>query len=225
MRAPRAAIGMQSGSRNGTRKFTPMAPGVSRGRRSSSASSDFAGISPPATMATAPAPATAQRSSGVENPGMDATWIGTAAPTSRVNAVSIMCEILSHVAVRAREHHDVAIEIAEPDLALVRVRVRHRPFENLGGDRARACDRRVEVRDLEPQQNPVPVGLLRRIAHVRMLVAGHVPEVELQDHLPRAVDELLVLVAAVPALAAEDALVPETARRDVANRDQGLGLH
>src|SRR5216683_7090971 len=129
----------------------------------------------------------------------------------------------SEVAVGASQHHDVALRIAEPDFAVSRGRVDLRPLEDRSPERAGARDRRVEVADLEPEQDPVAVGPEVGVSQVRMIVG--VPGVQLEDERPGRVHELLVLVAAVAARAAEELLVPAAAGRYVANRDQRLGLH
>src|SRR5215475_6470117 len=79
------------------------------------------------------------------------------------------------------------------------------------------------VVDLEPQEHAVAVGAHDRIAHVRVVV--RVPGMQLEDHLPGEIHELLVLGSAVAAPAPEDLLVPPAARLHVGHGDQGLRLH
>jgi hypothetical protein len=79
-------------------------------------------------------------------------------------------------------------------------------LENLGRQRTCPLNGRSEIVDLKPEEDTVSVRSGGWIAHVWMLVG--VPVMELKDELPPGIDELLVLGASMPALAAEQALVP-----------------
>ena len=70
-----------------------------------------------------------------------------------------------------------------------------------GAEPARPVDRSLEVRDLEPEQDTVAERNL--CSRQRTVVMTDVDPMELQDELA-ADDDLLVLLAAVPALGAEE---------------------
>src|SRR5262245_23315595 len=80
------------------------------------------------------------------------------------------CPRVSHVSGGASEHHHVAVAVAQPDLAMVRVLVDERAFEDRGGQRPGAAHGAVEVVDLEPEQDAVAMGGEIGISHVRVLV-------------------------------------------------------
>jgi hypothetical protein len=88
-----------------------------------------------------------------------------------------------------------------------------------GAQRADALDRRLEVRDLEPDQDSVSERDVRR--RERAVMVHDVEAVDLQHDLA-VLDDLLVLVAAVPILGVEEPGVEAAGCRDVADDDQRL---
>ena len=132
------------------------------------------------------------------------------------------------LAVRARQHDEVAVEIAQPDLTVggpagaVR-RVAMRRPHHLGAERGGSPDCVVEVVELEPQREAVAVWARRRIADPPVVVLDVEP-VQLHHKLA-VVNEAFVLVPPVPALAAEQRLIPAAAAFDVADADEWLWTH
>jgi hypothetical protein len=81
---------------------------------------------------------------------------------------------------------------------------------------------RVEVIDLEPQEHAVP----RREVGVAdpAVIVLHIPAMQLKDQLTMRV-EALIGRAPVPALTAQQSLIPATARLNITHTDKGLGVH
>jgi hypothetical protein len=81
---------------------------------------------------------------------------------------------------------------------------------------------RVKVGEFEPEQHPIA----RRKGGVPngAMMVRDVPVMELEEELP-ARDEALVVRATVPALAAQELLIPAAAGLDIANADEWLWLH
>jgi hypothetical protein len=135
------------------------------------------------------------------------------------------------VAVGRREDDGVAVRIAHPELAVVRVRISVHIEHDGRLELARTRDCRVEVVDLEPQEHAIADGA-RGVAH-RPVVVIDVPRVQLQDETVRAplarvelrIPEPLVLRSSVTADAAEESLVPAARYLNVAAVDEGLGAH
>ena len=111
-------------------------------------------------------------------------------------------------------NNDVTIRVAQPDLAVVCVRVDPRAFQHLGVVCVCPIHGRIEFVGLEPQQHAIARRLDVRIAHVPMFV--RFPVVKLHNHAALA-DDLLIPRAAMPALAPQHGLVPAAAGRNVMN--------
>ena len=101
-------------------------------------------------------------------------------------------------------------------------RIHLRSLEHFSADLLRSFERLIEIVGLEPQQHAVAVGVQIRIPDVWMFV--RVPVMKLQDH-SAVVDYALILRATVTALATQHGLIPATACLNIANGDEGLGLH
>lgn len=86
-----------------------------------------------------------------------------------------------------------------------------------------APHRRVEIINFEPEQNAVAVGLVDGIANSAVMMLDF-EIMQLQDK-PVAANQPLVFRAAVPALAAKQALIPAARRLDVGNADERLWSH
>lgn len=86
-----------------------------------------------------------------------------------------------------------------------------------------ARHRRVEIINLKPQEHAVPVRLESWVADWAMMMLD-MPIVQLEDQLP-ARDQSLIIWSAVRALAAEQLLIPATARLDVAHANEWLRMH
>src|SRR5262249_61199900 len=119
--------------------------------------------------------------------------------------------------------HPAPAAIAHAELTCVAAGVPARALDDRRPHLASALDSGGQVIELEPQEDAVAVGPPVRVAEVGVLVS--VPAVELQDHLARGVDDLVVLASAVAALAPEQSLVPPATRLDVPDGDQWLRLH
>jgi tRNA-Thr(GGU) m(6)t(6)A37 methyltransferase TsaA len=150
------------------------------------------------------------------------------ARSSRTRAVRRPA-LLGRFAVGARQHHGVALGIAQPHLTMRRSaglalgRVAVRLQNDLGPELAGSRHGGVEVIDLEPQQHTVAVGASPYVAYGAVVMLN-IPGVQLENEL--AVDgQPLVLRAAVRALAPEQALIPAAARLDILDGDQGLRAH
>src|SRR5215472_1758184 len=158
---------------------------------------------------------------------MSSSWYQGVMRLARQRSQSSMRRSSSSIAIRGlrrrwrgRPH---SRGIAHPDLAMIGVRVDPRALENRHAHLAGAPDGGVEVVELEPQEHAVAVGAATGIAQVRVLVS--IPGVELEDHLARRIDDLLVLGPAVAARGTEQALVPPATRLHVPDGDQWLRLH
>jgi hypothetical protein len=130
--------------------------------------------------------------------------------------------------VRAGENHLVAVEITQPDLPMVRAAVARRwiavaGHHHLHSHRLSACHRGVEVVNLEPQQDTVSVGCGFRVTDGAMVVV-HLPAMQLQDQ-PVTSDEPLIIGSPMRAPAAEELLIPSTARLHVPDTDERLCAH
>ena len=106
-----------------------------------------------------------------------------------------------------------------PAVAVRRVLVAR--VNDFGFELVCAGQRRIEVANLEPQQEAVAVGAVIGIADRPMVVRDPEPVQLENEGAPR--DQPLVFATAVRALAAEQMLIPATAGFDIADRDQGLG--
>jgi hypothetical protein len=127
--------------------------------------------------------------------------------------------------VETGEDDEVAIRIPQPELAMRRSpraigRVPVRWPDHVGVERCCPIDRLVEVVDLEPERHTVAVWSRRRVADLAVVVVD-VEAVQLESECP-AMEQALVLLPTVSALAVEQLLVPATAARDVGDRDQRL---
>ena len=81
----------------------------------------------------------------------------------------------------------------------------------------------IEVLDLEPQQNPIPIRPVGRIADLTMIMFYIEPmQLEYEHAVGR---QSLVFVASMRALAAEKASVPAAAGLDIADGNEWLRLH
>jgi hypothetical protein len=94
---------------------------------------------------------------------------------------------------------------------------------DLGLQRPGSGEGRVEVVNLEPDENPVTIGFVLGITD-RAVVMRHLEPVQLKYELVIH-HQSLVLRPAVRALTAQEVLVPPAAGFDVADRDQWLGAH
>jgi hypothetical protein len=133
------------------------------------------------------------------------------------------------LAVGAGKYDSVAVEIAQPDLAVSRPawtlrRVSVRRQNDLCIQLLRPGDGRVEVLYFEPQEHAVSVRPGGRVADAPMVVLNR-PVMELKDQGSVSVDEALIVAAAVVAASAKESLVPAAGRFDVGSCDQGLRAH
>jgi len=81
-------------------------------------------------------------------------------------------------------------------------------------------NRSVEVIQLKPQQHAISVGLEIWISDGTVVML-HIPSVQLKNQ-PAVRDEPLILTAAMPALTAQETLIPATARFNIMHANQGL---
>jgi 2-keto-4-pentenoate hydratase len=79
----------------------------------------------------------------------------------------------------------------------------------------------IEVIDLKPQKNAIPVGLVTRITN-RPVVMFDLESMQLKDQ-DAIRDEPLILCATVRTSAAKQALAPAAACLDIAHRNAWLG--
>jgi hypothetical protein len=86
-----------------------------------------------------------------------------------------------------------------------------------------ACNRRVEVVELKPQEHAVSVWCDGGISDVAMMML-HIPPVQLKDQ-PAMGNEPLVLGPAVGAFAAQETSIPATARLDIGYANKWLWMH
>jgi hypothetical protein len=105
---------------------------------------------------------------------------------------------------------------------VVRARVYIRSFNDCCAQRARLFYGRVERAQLEPEQHAKTVRCRARFAKVWM--AMNVPGVKLENDFA-VLDDLLVFIAAMTALATEQLLVPTAAALHIAHGDQRLSFH
>jgi hypothetical protein len=88
---------------------------------------------------------------------------------------------------------------------------------DLNTHRCGAIDRRIEVIDLEPKEEPVAGRLIVPVADASVMMFGF-PSVKLQHERTRVYQSLVVRPAMV-ALAVEQLSVPPAARLDIADAD------
>ena len=86
-----------------------------------------------------------------------------------------------------------------------------------------AGDGRVEVVEFKPQEHAISVWRDVWISDTPMMML-HIPSVQLKDQ-PVTRDQPLILLAAMRTLAAEQTLIPATARLDVAHANERLEMH
>lgn len=126
------------------------------------------------------------------------------------------------LAVRACEDDQVAVRVAEPDLAMVRagrtvgsIAVRHQ--NDLSLQRLGTVHSCVEVVDLKPECGTVPVWTRRGISDLPVMVLN-IKRMELKNELA-IVQQALRLTASAPAFATEKLLINATAQLDVVYGD------
>jgi hypothetical protein len=81
---------------------------------------------------------------------------------------------------------------------------------------------RVEVADFKPEEHAISMGEVWVADGAVMML--DIPTVQLKNQ-PAVRNKSLILGAAMIALAAEESLIPATARLDVAHANQGLWIH
>src|SRR5688572_11602890 len=86
-----------------------------------------------------------------------------------------------------------------------------------------ACHGRIEVVEFKPQEHAISVGRDVWISDTPMMML-HIPSVQLEDQ-PVTQDQPLIIPAAMRTLTAEQALIPATARLNIAHANKGLGMH
>ena len=146
----------------------------------------------------------------------------------RVGRLEVSVKSIARGPVRAGQDDGVPIQVADPKFPVVRAAVPIRrvavPGENhLRPEFRRAGDSRVEVVDLEPEQDAVPVRPVGRVADRPVVVVDPEP-VQLQDQR-LARNEPFVLRPAVCARATEQPLIPPATRFDIGDGEEGLGPH
>lgn len=112
------------------------------------------------------------------------------------------------LAVGANDDDHIAVGVADPNFAMFRAEIDVRLFDDFGAEGARAVDGVVEVVDLEPEEDTVPVLRCLRSDEVRMVLL--VPSVQLENQLTvgkNAIVDVPVRIAAQP-LGAEQRRVP-----------------
>ena len=97
------------------------------------------------------------------------------------------------------------------------------PHEDLRFQDVNPWEGCVEVMDLKPEQHAVSVWPERWIADTAM-VMFHIPPVQLKDE-PALPNQPLVLTPAMRTLAAQQSLIPATARLNIAHANKGLWIH
>jgi hypothetical protein len=123
----------------------------------------------------------------------------------------------------------VPVGVVDPELAVGRSagfafrRIAVRWEDDIQTHRCGAGDRCVEVVDLEPQQHPVTVRAVVWLADTTVIVLD-VEAVQLHHQLT-AIDQALIVRAAVVAAHAQQFLIPPAAHLDVGGTDQWLGTH
>jgi hypothetical protein len=88
---------------------------------------------------------------------------------------------------------------------------------------ARALHHRVKVIHLEPQQHPITVRFVGTIPDGAVMMFDF-KAVQLQDE-PAILHQLLILLAAVPTVAAQQALIPQAAGLYIRDTNQWLRAH
>jgi hypothetical protein len=86
-----------------------------------------------------------------------------------------------------------------------------------------ACNRGVEVVEFKPQEYAVSVWRDGGIPDMAMMML-HIPPVQLKNQ-PAVENKPLILGPAVGALAAEETLIPSTARLDIGYANKWLWIH
>ena len=86
-----------------------------------------------------------------------------------------------------------------------------------------ACNRRVEVVELKPQEHAVSVWSDVGISDAGMMML-HIPSVQLKNQ-PAVRNEPLIVGPAMGALAAKETLIPATARLDIGHANKWLWIH
>ncbi len=81
----------------------------------------------------------------------------------------------------------------------------------------------VEVVEFKPQEHAISVGRDVWISDATVMML-HIPSVQLKNQ-PAVRDEPLILPAAMRTLAAQETLIPATARLNIAHTNQGLWNH
>jgi hypothetical protein len=124
------------------------------------------------------------------------------------------------VSVALSEDDEVAVEVAEPEFAVVCVGIKVNVDLDLRCGLSAAADECVEVIDLEPKCHPVA----SRVRGIGQPAVVMLDVVAMQLENQHSVDEQsLVLLAAVVAERAKDPLIPAAGGWDVGDRDQWLG--
>src|SRR6185437_16428141 len=130
-------------------------------------------------------------------------------------------------AVWAGQDHCVTVRIANPQFPMVRAAIFIRRVAVTRQDHFRAqfpgaSNRAIKVLNFKPQQDAVAMGQCR-ISYWPMMMPVF-PEVQLQEQLAVR-NQLLVMTSPVPALAAQQMLVPAAARRNILHTNQRLWTH
>ena len=117
-------------------------------------------------------------------------------------------------------HPELAVG-GSPWLALRRVAMRR--HDDIDAHLCTSTDRRVEIINLEPQQDAVSIGVVVRLADATVIVL-YLKVVQLH-HKPISIDQAFVVGAAVVATDAEQLLVPTAAGLNISGTDKGLRVH
>jgi hypothetical protein len=102
-------------------------------------------------------------------------------------------------------------------------RIAMRRHDDIDAHLHTAVDCRVEIVDLEPQQDAVAIGAVVGLADATVIVLY--VEVMQLHHEPITIDEALVVGAAVVAANPQQLLVPPAAGLDIGGTDQRLRVH
>ena len=86
-----------------------------------------------------------------------------------------------------------------------------------------ACYGRVKVVEFKPEEHAISVGRDVCISDTTMMML-HIPSVQLKNQ-PTSRDQSFILLAAMRTLTAEEALIPTTARLNIAHANKGLWTH
>src|SRR4051794_28057778 len=111
--------------------------------------------------------------------------------------------------------------MSRPARAVRRVAVRRQ--HEVGVERFSAANRVVEIVDLEPERDAVPVRPRRWVADWAMVMLDS--EAMQLEHETSVAKQALVFLSTVPAVTTEQLLIPTTAPRNVGDRDQRLRSH